>query len=55
MSGLVLIVLSLQVMWAFVRVKDPGSGLPKFVLINWVSSPGPSRKHQGQADLPTRD
>lgn len=23
-------------MWAFVRVKDPGSGLPKFVLINWV-------------------
>ena len=26
-------------MWAFVRVKDPGSGLPKFVLINWVSTP----------------
>lgn len=25
-------------MWAFVRVKDPGSGLPKFVLINWVST-----------------
>lgn len=26
-----------KVMWAFVRVKDPGSNLPKFVLINWVS------------------
>lgn len=26
-----------KVMWAFVRVKDPGSGLNKCVLINWVS------------------
>lgn len=26
-----------KVMWGFVRVKDANSGLPKFVLINWVS------------------
>ena len=25
-----------KVMYAFCRVKDPNSGLPKFVLINWV-------------------
>lgn len=28
-----------KVMYAFCRVKDPNSGLPKFVLINWVSGP----------------
>uniref|UniRef100_A0A8D1FA66 Drebrin like n=1 Tax=Sus scrofa TaxID=9823 RepID=A0A8D1FA66_PIG len=27
-----------KVMYAFCRVKDPNSGLPKFVLINWVST-----------------
>lgn len=26
-----------KVMYAFCRVKDPNSGLPKYVLINWVS------------------
>lgn len=25
-----------KVMYAFCRVKDPNSGLPKYVLINWV-------------------
>lgn len=25
-----------RVMYAFCRVRDPNSGLPKFVLINWV-------------------
>lgn len=25
-----------KVMYGFCRVKDPNSGLPKFVLINWV-------------------
>lgn len=25
-----------KVMYAFCRVQDPNSGLPKFVLINWV-------------------
>lgn len=28
-----------KVMYAFCRVKDPNSGLPKFVLINWVRGP----------------
>jgi hypothetical protein len=27
-----------KVQFAFVKVKDPNSGLPKFVLICWVSS-----------------
>lgn len=26
-----------KVMYAFCRVKDPNSGLPKYVLVNWVS------------------
>lgn len=26
-----------KVMYGFCRVKDPNSGLPKYVLINWVS------------------
>lgn len=26
-----------KVMYAFCRVEDPNSGLPKYVLINWVS------------------
>lgn len=30
-----------KVQFAFVKVKDPNSGLPKFVLIAWVSSPTP--------------
>lgn len=25
-----------KVMYAFCRVQDPNSGLPKFVLVNWV-------------------
>lgn len=25
-----------KVMYAFCRVQDPNSGLPKYVLINWV-------------------
>lgn len=29
-----------KVMYAFCRVKDPNSGLPKFVLINWVRGTG---------------
>lgn len=29
-----------KVMYAFCRVKDPNSGLPKFVLINWVRRTG---------------
>lgn len=29
-----------KVMYAFCRVKDPNSGLPKFVLINWVGVAG---------------
>lgn len=29
-----------KVMYAFCRVKDPNSGLPKFVLVNWVCAPG---------------
>ncbi|SCZ93919.1 BZ3500_MvSof-1268-A1-R1_Chr6-3g08986 [Microbotryum saponariae] len=34
-----------KAMWAFVRVKDAGSGLPKFVLINWLGEGSPeSRK-----------
>ncbi|KAK4048998.1 actin binding protein [Microbotryomycetes sp. JL201] len=33
-----------KVMWAFVRVKDPGSGLPKFVLINWLGEGVPESK-----------
>lgn len=28
-----------KVMYAFCRVQDPNSGLPKYVLINWVSFP----------------
>lgn len=32
-----------KVMYAFCRVKDPNSGLPKFVLVNWVRAPGGSR------------
>lgn len=31
-----------KVMYAFCRVKDPNSGLPKYVLINWVSEDWPS-------------
>lgn len=31
-----------KVMYAFCRVKDPNSGLPKFVLINWVCEVSPS-------------
>lgn len=27
-----------KVMYAFCRVQDPNSGLPKYVLINWVSA-----------------
>ena len=34
-----------KVMWGFVRVKDGNSGLPKFVLINWVRH-APSRGMQ---------
>ena len=30
-----------KVMYAFCRVKDPNSGLPKYVLINWVSGDRP--------------
>ena len=26
-----------KMMYAFCRVEDPNSGLPKYVLINWVS------------------
>lgn len=26
-----------KVMYGFCRVKDPNSGLPKYVLVNWVS------------------
>lgn len=40
-----------KVMYAFCRVKDPNSGLPKFVLVNWVGDtkgsaprPGVTRK-----------
>lgn len=33
-----------QVLWAFVRVKDPGSGLNKFVLINWLGEGVPDAK-----------
>lgn len=29
-----------KVMYAFCRVKDPNSGLPKYVLVNWVSWDG---------------
>lgn len=29
-----------KVMYAFCRVKDPNSGLPKYVLVNWVSGDG---------------
>lgn len=29
-----------KVMYGFCRVKDPNSGLPKFVLINWVRGTG---------------
>lgn len=29
-----------KVMYGFCRVKDPNSGLPKFVLINWVCGTG---------------
>lgn len=29
-----------KVMYAFCRVKDPNSGLPKYVIINWVSRDG---------------
>lgn len=28
-----------KVMYAFCRVQDPNSGLPKYVLINWVRAP----------------
>lgn len=28
-----------KVMYAFCRVQDPNSGLPKYVLINWVCAP----------------
>jgi len=27
-----------KIMYAFCRVEDPNSGLPKYVLINWVSA-----------------
>ena len=27
-----------KIMYAYCRVQDPNTGLPKFVLINWVSS-----------------
>lgn len=27
-----------KIMYAFCRVQDPNSGLPKYVLINWVST-----------------
>lgn len=27
-----------KVMYGFCRVQDPNSGLPKYVLINWVSA-----------------
>lgn len=29
-------------MYAFCRVQDPNSGLPKYVLINWVRAARPS-------------
>jgi hypothetical protein len=33
-----------KAMWAFVRVKDPGSGITKFVLINWLGEGVPESK-----------
>ncbi|KAK4693655.1 hypothetical protein P7C70_g8884, partial [Phenoliferia sp. Uapishka_3] len=33
-----------KVMWGFVRVKDGNSGLPKFVLINWLGEGVPDSK-----------
>lgn len=33
-----------KVMWAFVRVKDGGSGLSKFVLISWLGEGVPESK-----------
>lgn len=40
-----------KVMYAFCRVKDPNSGLPKFVLINWVRGGWPCGCRQAGRDL----
>lgn len=36
-----------KVMYGFCRVKDPNSGLPKYVLINWVSGDRPQLNWEG--------
>lgn len=42
-----------KVMYAFCRVKDPNSGLPKYVLINWVSAGPGGNKSLSLPSLPS--
>lgn len=37
-----------KVMYAFCRVQDPNSGLPKYVLVNWVRSSTHTDTHVNQ-------
>lgn len=41
-----------KVMYAFCRVKDPNSGLPKYVLVNWVSGDGDGDTPWGPPPVP---
>lgn len=41
-----------KVMYAFCRVKDPNSGLPKYVLVNWVSGDGDRGTPRGPPLVP---
>lgn len=40
-----------KIMYAFIRVQDPKTSLPKFVLLNWQGESAPGTRDTTQCDL----